>query len=341
MPLGEVAGHQLPALHAEQQRPAPCRARARAPTAPPAAWCRRMRRPRAARRSAWCCRTRPVITERRSAGSSRARNQEQRDLAVAHDAIGAREQERLLAERLGDAQRRPPAGPPSRRRSRAAPLPPPARPRWSATRSRSMPTTSAPRINRPWKTPSHVGCAAISAVHCVRASTNTRSKNSSSGVTRSSSRSTAVTRRERSGVVPSSGLAQLQIAQLCPAGIGPSACRCSSGSASFRFTPQTEHRPRQSCAAYDLRGHRKHERVPRPSGEVEHAGIEIGAVQLLDVAGLVDLARVHLDHGRWRRPCSACKRPPAGRRSAAATRTRRNRARHVEPGRRPCPPSTV
>ena len=35
----------------------------------------------------------------------------------------------------------------------------------------------------PWRSPVHVGSAAISAVHCVRASTKTRSKNSSSGVT--------------------------------------------------------------------------------------------------------------------------------------------------------------
>ena len=45
--------------------------------------------------------------------------------------------------------------------------------------------------------PSHVGVCAISVVHCVSASTNTRSKNSSSGVTRSSSRITAVTRGRR------------------------------------------------------------------------------------------------------------------------------------------------
>jgi hypothetical protein len=43
------------------------------------------------------------------------------------------------------------------------------------------------------------GSAAISAVHCVMASTNTRSKNSSSGVTRSSSRSTALTRWVEAG----------------------------------------------------------------------------------------------------------------------------------------------
>ena len=53
---------------------------------------------------------------------------------------------------------------------------------------------STPRIRTPWKRPSHVGFSAISAVHCVSARTKTRSKNSSSGVTRSSERST--TRRD-------------------------------------------------------------------------------------------------------------------------------------------------
>ena len=47
--------------------------------------------------------------------------------------------------------------------------------------------------------PSHVGVRAISVVHCVSASTNTRSKNSSSGVTRSPSRMTALTRGTRGG----------------------------------------------------------------------------------------------------------------------------------------------
>ena len=50
----------------------------------------------------------------------------------------------------------------------------------------SMPSTSIPL-----SIPSHVGVRAISVVHCVSARTNTRSKNSSSGVTRSPSRITA------------------------------------------------------------------------------------------------------------------------------------------------------
>src|SRR5512144_1793641 len=46
--------------------------------------------------------------------------------------------------------------------------------------------------------PAQVGSVAMSVVHCVRASTKTRSKKSSSGVTRSSSRRTAVRRCVRS-----------------------------------------------------------------------------------------------------------------------------------------------
>ena len=49
----------------------------------------------------------------------------------------------------------------------------------------------------PFARPDHVGSAAMSAVHCVSARTKTRSKKSSSGVTVSSSRATAVRRRVR------------------------------------------------------------------------------------------------------------------------------------------------
>src|SRR5687767_8118022 len=55
-----------------------------------------------------------------------------------------------------------------------------------------MPSTRAP-----WARPSQLGLAAISAVHWVMARTKTRSKNSSSGVTCSPWRSTALTRRPR------------------------------------------------------------------------------------------------------------------------------------------------
>src|ERR671915_1141185 len=54
-------------------------------------------------------------------------------------------------------------------------------------------------IRSAWASPSQVGTSAISAVHWVSASTKTRSKKSSSGLTRSSERNTAVTRGVRSG----------------------------------------------------------------------------------------------------------------------------------------------
>src|SRR4029450_3233613 len=51
-----------------------------------------------------------------------------------------------------------------------------------------------PRTRRPRASPCHVGVAAIKAVHCVIARTKTRSKKSSSGVTRSPWRRTALKR---------------------------------------------------------------------------------------------------------------------------------------------------
>src|SRR6185436_1681957 len=51
---------------------------------------------------------------------------------------------------------------------------------------------SMPRTSRPWAIPDQVGWWAISAVHWVIARTKTRSKKSSSGVTRSPSRSVAL-----------------------------------------------------------------------------------------------------------------------------------------------------
>src|SRR5918997_2103618 len=54
-------------------------------------------------------------------------------------------------------------------------------------------------IRSAWARPSQLGSSAISAVHWVSASTKTRSKNSSSGLTFSSERNTAVTRGVRSG----------------------------------------------------------------------------------------------------------------------------------------------
>src|SRR6187397_2998030 len=58
-----------------------------------------------------------------------------------------------------------------------------------------------PSTSRPWASPLQVGWCAISEVHWVIARTKTRSKKSSSGVTRSPSRSTALRREERLSAV--------------------------------------------------------------------------------------------------------------------------------------------
>src|SRR6476619_2639697 len=77
--------------------------------------------------------------------------------------------------------------------------------------------------------PDQLGWAAISAVHCVKASTNTRSKKSSSGLTVSRSRSSTPSRRARRparGVIDGSPsllpAAVLGVGDvLAPVGLGP------------------------------------------------------------------------------------------------------------------------
>ena len=124
-----------------------------------------------------------------------AGEEEQRDVGGPH---ARRRRARTSARgrrtpRARTARRR--AAPPSQRTSRAGPRPPRDRRRSSARRSRPSAHHRTPSTSRPLPSPSHVGSSAISAVHCVRARTKTRSKNSSSGVTRSPSRRTAPRRR--------------------------------------------------------------------------------------------------------------------------------------------------
>ncbi len=137
------------------------------------------------------------MTERRSSGSSRLASMNSTMCAVRTARVGEREQQRLRAERAGHAQRGDEEALPSRRTSPGARPPPRGRRRWSATRSRPTTTTASPSTSRPLSRPSQVGVRSISVVHCVSASTNTRSKNSSSGVTRSPSRITVLTRGAR------------------------------------------------------------------------------------------------------------------------------------------------
>ena len=134
------------------------------------------------------------ITERRSAGIVAAGQHEQRDVRRADHAVGDRERERRGRRRPRGRTGRRSGTRPSRRRSRSAPRPPRDRRRSSATRSPPTTTTARPARAAPCARPVQVGSCAISAVHCVSASTKTRSKKSSSGITRSPSRIAAVSR---------------------------------------------------------------------------------------------------------------------------------------------------
>src|SRR4051812_47013822 len=71
-----------------------------------------------------------------------------------------------------------------------------------------------PAIRTPWTSPCQVGFSAISAVHCVSVRTKTRSKNSSSGRTRSSSRTTARRRRGGAAVVIRRGTLRVRSVRL-------------------------------------------------------------------------------------------------------------------------------
>ena len=190
--LGEVARHELPAARVRTRTARRCRARSAIAHSAPCSVAvgERRRRPAGRRRSP--CSTASPTTDWRRPGSSRLASMNSAMCAAAHDAVRAREQQRVVAERVRARTAPPRAAPPSPRTSPGGPRPPRGRRRSSATRSRPTPTTARRATSRPFASPAHVGSCAISAVHCVSASTNTRSKNSSSGVTRSSSRRTAV-----------------------------------------------------------------------------------------------------------------------------------------------------
>ncbi len=64
-----------------------------------------------------------------------------------------------------------------------------------------------PSASSPLQSPSHVGSCAMSAVHCVSARTKTRSKNSSSGMTRPPVRSVADRRGVRDAWLAGHGAA--------------------------------------------------------------------------------------------------------------------------------------
>ena len=118
-----------------------------------------------------------------------------------HDAVGDGEGEGAVAEGLGDAERhdqepghgrehdepdRALLGVDDARQPRVADPRPPQHGRARAS---------------PGRAPSHVGSATISAVHWVKPSTKTRSKNSSSGLTDSWTRGSASIRGRCFGVL--------------------------------------------------------------------------------------------------------------------------------------------
>ena len=199
-------GREPPALGAEEVAARPCRARARAPRARPA----RRRRASAAATSRPTPTAVPTAEPEDRLAQHRvvaAGEHEEPDVGDAHGAVGAGE-ERAPCRRTRPGRRaRRRATRPSRRRRRAAQRPPRDRPRWSATRSRPT-TTRARRARQALGEPVPRRLGAISAVHWVIASTKTRSKKSSSGVTRSSWRRTAEKRRDETVVTLTQRLSQ-------------------------------------------------------------------------------------------------------------------------------------
>ena len=230
-----------------------------------------------------------------------------------------------------------PASPPSPRTARAAPCPPRGRRRWSARRSRPTTTTARPSTSRPLARPAHVGSCAISAVHWVIASTNTRSKNSSSGVTRSTSpRRTAVrygrwrqarTRRRSCHAVPGERTRRPggRASQGRAAGArDPTSARRAAGGAgaSFWASPSSD---------ADLDRRRLTAASPRPV-ELGGEGLGRGGGRRRGCRG-DGRGGACLGSGvptwQWRRPSSegvAAPRPPCGRHgSSGPARCRRSR----------------
>ena len=188
----KCSGDELPALGAEEVRRRPCRSPAPTVQSTPGP-CRR--RSRAASSSASPARTHgDRVRPSGAAPGRRGSPREQRDVRGAHHCVGDGELHRPIAERFGHAQR----GDQQRRHRHEHHQPHDA---LLGIDDARQPRVCRPRPpqqrqhQQPCAMPAHVGFSAISAVHCVRASTKTRSKNSSSGVTRSPSRITAVRRR--------------------------------------------------------------------------------------------------------------------------------------------------
>ena len=127
--LGEVARDELPALGAEEERPAHVEQQRERPTARPA--------PAPSSSDAATSRPTPIAVLRRGRSTELAQlrvvaagEHEQRDVRGAHDAVGERELSAEVAERLGDAERDDQQRGHRARTSRSGPRPPRGRRRW-------------------------------------------------------------------------------------------------------------------------------------------------------------------------------------------------------------------
>ena len=91
----------------------------------------------------------------------------------------------------------------------------------------------------------------------------------------------------------------------------------------FRFSPHLAHRPAQSSRQRIWVGSASASASRAQARRSSSWSVQVGRAQLVAAAGLVDLARVHLDHGVRVLQAAHARRRRGGPRSAAAARTRR------------------
>ncbi len=195
MPLGEMARHELPSLREEEGRRPDVDDEGERPTG----WSGTLRRSRTQPRGGRCRAPCSYRAPSRSAGGRGRRGSRSRTARCARRARRhTRRRRRARRHRMHSERSALLRGMrPSPRRSRAGRHLPRGRRRSSTTHTRPTPTRARRGRVAPRTSPCQVGSAAISAVHWVSASTKTRSKKSSSVVTRSPSRRTAFTRDGR------------------------------------------------------------------------------------------------------------------------------------------------
>lgn len=94
------------------------------------------------------------------------------------------------------------------------------------------------------------------------------------------------------------GSAQLQIPQLRPAWVACRLVTVLGGIDLVQVHPAFRAQTPAVGAAHDLGRNRQHKRFSGPVGEVQDALVEVGTVQIIVIARLLDLPRVHRDAGR-------------------------------------------